>query len=54
MTSEALNQEILQVSSQLLEKAVWRSRSRNGRVKLPDSLQSASTAAKPMPRRQFK
>lgn len=37
MTSEALNQEILQVSSQLLEKAVWRSRSRNGR-EIADSL----------------
>ncbi len=48
MTSEALNQEILQVSSQLLEKAVWHSRSRNGRVKLP-TLSVSFHSSKPMP-----
>ena len=46
MTSEALNQEILQVSS--WKKAVWHSRSRNGRVKLP-TLSVSFHSSKPMP-----
>ncbi|MFD2022724.1 hypothetical protein ACFSKS_18445 [Pseudocitrobacter faecalis] len=33
MSADALSQEILQVSSQLLEKAAWRNRSRNARGK---------------------
>lgn len=35
MTTDALNQEILQVSSQLLEKAVRPSRSKSAPVRLP-------------------
>lgn len=48
MTTDALNQEILQVSSQLLERAARLSRSRSERVKLPTP--SASfRSSKPTP-----